>query len=381
MDAARAKNGDVDADKLRPPQPKRGGGWSVITGWTRALLSRRGKRLWRTLNHKSACLSCAWGTGGQNGGFRDELGEPLQRCIKSVEAIQSELQPAVPRHVFDRLSLGELQNFDSASCDRLGRLDRPLIHRAGQDFYEPIQWDEVYERLADAFLASPPERVASYSSGRSSNEAAYLLQLLMRARGSNNLADCSDLCHAPSSVGLARVFGSGTSNVSLESLRQADGVVLVGSNAPANHPRLMNELIRLRDRGGTVVVINPVVEGGLLKFGSPAFPIRSLLLGSEIASLFLQPIPGSDTAVFLGFQKAWLESGAIAWEFVKAHSVGWEALRQQLQATSWHSITQCCGLSREELEYTAARLADCRAVVFAWAMGITHHLNGTTKQQ
>ena len=381
VEAARAKNVVVDEGKLRPPKLKRGGGWSVITGWVRALLSRRGKRLWRTLNHKSACLSCAWGTGGQNGGFRDELGEPLQRCIKSVEAIQSELQPAVPRHVFDRLSLGELQNFDSASCDRLGRLDRPLIHRAGQDFYEPIQWDEVYARLADAFLASPPERVASYSSGRSSNEAAYLLQLLMRARGSNNLADCSDLCHAPSSVGLARVFGSGTSNVSLESLRQADGVVLVGSNAPANHPRLMNELIRLRDRGGTVVVINPVVEGGLLKFGSPAFPIRSLLLGSEIASLFLQPIPGSDTAVFLGFQKAWLESGAIAWEFVKAHSVGWEALRQQLQATSWHSITQCCGLSREELEYTAARLADCRAVVFAWAMGITHHLNGTTNVQ
>ena len=262
MEAARAKNVVVDEGKLRPPKLKRGGGWSVITGWVRALLSRRGKRLWRTLNHKSACLSCAWGTGGQNGGFRDELGEPLQRCIKSVEAIQSELQPAVPRHVFDRLSLGELQNFDSASCDRLGRLDRPLIHRAGQDFYEPIQWDDVYKRLADAFLASPPERVASYSSGRSSNEAAYLLQLLMRARGSNNLADCSDLCHAPSSVGLARVFGSGTSNVSLESLRQADGVVLVGSNAPANHPRLMNELIRLRNRGGTVVVINPVIEGG-----------------------------------------------------------------------------------------------------------------------
>ena len=372
---------DVDPSKLPLDGIKRGGGWSVITGWGRATLSRRGKRLWQALNHKSACLSCAWGTGGQNGGFRDELGEPFQRCIKSVEAIRAELQPAVPQDVFDRRSLVDLQQLDSSSCDRLGRLNRPLIHRAGRDFYEPISWDEVYDLLADAFKASPPERLASYSSGRSSNEAAYLLQLLMRARGSNNLADCSDLCHAPSSVGLTRVFGSGTSNVSLESLRQADGVVLVGSNAPANHPRLMNELIRLRERGGTVVVINPVVEGGLLKFGSPAFPIRSLLRSSEIASLFLQPIPGSDAAVFLGLQKAWLESGAIAWEFVQSHSDGWEALLEQLVSTSWESITDCCGLSREELEHTAACLANCRAVVFAWAMGITHHSNGTNNVQ
>jgi molybdopterin-dependent oxidoreductase alpha subunit len=360
---------------------KRGGGWSVITGWGRATFSLRGKKLWQTLNHKSACLSCAWGTGGQNGGFRDELGEPLQRCIKSVEAIRSELQSAVPHDVFHRRRLAELQRLDSSSCDRLGRLDRPLIKREGSDFYEPIEWDEVYNILSVVFKSSAPERLASYSSGRSSNEAAYLLQLLMRACGSNNLADCSDLCHAPSSVGLSRVFGSGTSNVSLESLRQADGVVLVGSNAPANHPRLMNELIRLRERGGTVVVINPVLEGGLLQFGSPAFPIRSLLMGSEIASLFLQPIPGSDTAVFLGFQKAWLESGAIALEFVRSHSDGWDDLREQLISTSWESITQCCGLSREELEYTAARLANCRAVVFAWAMGITHHSNGTTNVQ
>lgn len=372
---------DVDPSQLPTDGIKRGGGWSVISEWGRATLSRKGKRLWQTLNHQSACLSCAWGTGGQNGGFRDELGEPLQRCIKSVEAIRAELQPAVPHDVFERRSLEELQQLDSSSCDRLGRLDRPLIQRTGRNFYEPISWEEVHDLLADAFKTSTPERLASYSSGRSSNEAAYLLQLLMRARGSNNLADCSDLCHAPSSVGLTRVFGSGTSNVSLESLRQADGVVLVGSNAPANHPRLMNELIRLRERGGTVVVINPVIEGGLLKFGSPAFPIRSLLLSSEIASLYLQPIPGSDTAVFLGLQKAWLESGAIAWDFVKSHSDGWEALQEQLISTSWESITQCCGLSREELEHTAARLANCRAVVFAWAMGITHHSNGTTNVQ
>ncbi|MFQ6538797.1 MULTISPECIES: FdhF/YdeP family oxidoreductase [Aphanothece] len=370
------------AQPAAPEDTASGGGWPLIDGWARATLSPTGLRLWQTLTHRSACLSCAWGTGGQNGGFRDELGEPLQRCLKSVEAIGAELQPAVPREVFAGRTLAELQQLSSAECDRLGRLDRPLIHRAGSDHYEPIGWEEVQALTAEAFRRPPPERVASYSSGRSSNEAAYLLQLLLRALGSNNLADCSDLCHAPSTLGLTRVFGSGTSMVNLESLQHADGVVLVGSNAPANHPRLMNELIRLRERGGTVIVINPVLEGGLLKFGSPAFPIRSMLGGgSAIASLFLQPVPGSDTAVFLGLQKALLERGAIAWEFVKAHSEGWQELIAQIEATSWEAITACCGLSREELEHTAARLAACRALVFAWAMGITHHANGTTNVQ
>ncbi|MEX1317230.1 MAG: FdhF/YdeP family oxidoreductase [Synechococcaceae cyanobacterium] len=370
---------------LEPPAPEdagSGGGWPLIDGWARATLSPTGPRLWQTLTHKSACLSCAWGTGGQNGGFRDELGEPLQRCLKSVEAIGAELQAAVPREVFAGRTIAELQQLTSAECDRLGRLDRPLIRRAGSEHYTPIGWEEVHALTAAAFRSPPPERVASYSSGRSSNEAAYLLQLLLRALGTNNLADCSDLCHAPSTIGLSRVFGSGTSMVNLESLQHADGVVLVGSNAPANHPRLMNELIRLRERGGTVIVINPVLEAGLLKFGSPAFPVRSMLGGgTEIASLFLQPIPGSDTAVFLGLHKALLERGAVAWEFLKAHSEGWQELIAQIESTGWEAITACCGLSREELEHTAARLAACRAVVFAWAMGITHHANGTSNVQ
>jgi molybdopterin-dependent oxidoreductase alpha subunit len=367
-----------------PPPEDRipGGGWPVIDGWARATVSPSGPKLWQTLTHQSACLSCAWGTGGQNGGFRDELGEPLQRCLKSVEAIQAELMAAVPPHVFAGRTLAELQQLSSYDCDRLGRLDRPLILRQGSSHYEPIGWQEVHALVAEAFRRPAPERVASYSSGRSSNEAAFLLQLLLRALGSNNLADCSDLCHAPSTIGLTRVFGSGTSMVNLEGLQQADCVVLVGSNAPANHPRLMNELIRLRERGGTVIVINPVLEGGLLKFGSPAFPIRSMLGGgSEIASLFLQPVPGSDTAVFLGIQKALLASGAIAWGFVKAHSDGWQPLIEQISSTGWEAISGCCGLSREEIELAASRIAASNAVVFAWAMGITHHANGTANVQ
>ena len=206
----------------------------------------------------------------------------------------------------------------SREADRLGRLSFPVIRRAGSDHYEPISWEEIYA-LATAAFTLPPERVASYSSGRSSNEAAYLLQLMMRALGPHNLADCSDLCNAPSTVGLNQVFGTGTSQVSLESLRQADCVVLVGSNAPANHPRLMNELIELRDRGGKVIAINPVKEVGLVKFGSPAHPLR-LVQGEEIASLFLQPIPGSDLALFVGIQKVLLERGWVRYDYLQAYT-------------------------------------------------------------
>lgn len=360
--------------------PGQGGGWPLIDGWAKATLSPRGPKLWQTLNHRSACLSCAWGTGGQHGGFVDELGEPLQRCLKSVEAIMAELQPAVSEGMFGRRSLADLQQLTSMEADRLGRLSHPLLLREGGSHYERIGWDDVFA-IAEAAFRRPPERVASYSSGRSSNEAAYLLQLLLRAMGSNNLADCSDLCHAPSTVGLNAIFGSGTSMVSLESLQQADCIVLVGSNAPANHPRLMNELIKLRRRGGTVIVINPVIEVGLLKFGSPAFPVSTLQGGDAIASLFLQPVPGSDTAVFLGLQKALLEAGAVKRDFLAAHAGGWESLLAQLESTSWEAISGACGLSRQELEHTAAVIAAAEGVVFAWAMGITHHANGIDNVQ
>ena len=352
-----------------------GGGLPVIQQWANYTLSAQGPKVWQTLLHKSACLSCAWGTGGQKGGFSNELEEPLQRCAKSVEAIKSELQPAVKPHIFQNRTLAQLQQLTSHEADRLGRLSTPLILRSGQSHYEPIAWDDVYELVETAFR-QPPERVASYSSGRSSNEAAFLLQLMLRAMGSNNLADCSDLCHRASAVGLKTVFGTGTSMVSLESLKQADCVVLIGSNAPANHPRLMNELIKLRSRNGRIIIINPVKEIGLVKFGSPAFPLKSLVPGSDIASLFLQPIPGSDLAILIGIQKSLIDRGLINSPFLQAHTENWETVIAQAQATSWEAIVTTCGITQEEIETAATIISQSSRVVFAWAMGITQQTNG-----
>ena len=178
----------IASSSLKLTKPEQGGGLPVIKYWAEKTLDLKGGLLWKTLLHKSACLSCAWGTGGQKGGFQNEDEENLQRCAKSVEAIASELMEPVPQHFFERYAVTELQRLTSMEADRLGRLSFPVIKRANSDRYERITWSEVYEIVVTAFQKSP-ERIASYSSGRSSNEAAFLLQLLMRSLGSNNLAD------------------------------------------------------------------------------------------------------------------------------------------------------------------------------------------------
>jgi molybdopterin-dependent oxidoreductase alpha subunit len=370
------KNTQGKANPVPEPNettPEMGGGLPIIQYWAEHTLSPEGPKLWKALTHHSACLACAWGTGGQKGGFTNESGEKLQRCMKSVEAISAELQPPVPTHFFDRHTITELQQLTSLEADRLGRLSFPVILREGSTHYDRISWDEIYA-IAQTAFQQPPERVASYSSGRSSNEAAYLLQLMMRALGSNNLADCSDLCHAPSTTALKAVFGTGTSIVSLEGLQKADCVVLVGSNPSYNHPRLMNELIKLRDRGGKVIVINPMMEVGLVKFASPAQP-KSLLLGTEISSIYLQPIPGSDVALFIGIQKALIEKGLIHQNYLQSYTEGWEAVLEQARVTEWDSITETCGVSQEEIAIAAEMIGGSTAVVFGWAMGITQHDN------
>jgi molybdopterin-dependent oxidoreductase alpha subunit len=362
-------------NETNPDAPEIGGGLPIIEYWAEQTLSPKGPKLWKTLLHKSACLSCSWGTGGQKGGFTNEEGEKLQRCMKSVEAITAELQPPVSTHFFDTNPIASLRQLSSYEADRLGRLSFPVILRAGRSHYERISWDEIYA-IATAAFSKDPERVASYSSGRGCNEAAFILQLMMRTLGSNHLADCSDLCHAPSTVALNEMFGTKTSMVSLESLKEADCVVLAGSNSPSNHPRLMNELIKLRDKGGKVIVINPVLEIGLVKFGSPAFPVKSLVPGTKIADLYLQPIPGSDVALFVGIQKALLEQGYVDRAFLRAHTEGWEAIVAQAETTDWDTITTTCGVTQAEISTAATIVGTAKGVVFGWAMGLTQQTNG-----
>lgn len=356
--------------------PEIGGGLPVIEYWAQHTIAPEGPKVWATLLHKSACLSCSWGTGGQKGGFTNEAGEKVQRCMKSVEAILAEIQEPISTKFFQTNPISRLRQLSSFEADRLGRWSHPVILRAGSSHYEQISWSEIYA-IATAAFQKPVERIASYSSGRGSNEAAFVLQLMMRTLGSNNLADCSDMCHAPSTTALEEMFGTQTSIVSLESLKEADCVVLAGAHSASNHPRLMNELIKIRDNGGKIIVINPVMEIGLVKFGSPSFPVKSLIPGSKIADLYLQPIPGSDVAVFIGIQKALLDQGKVDRAFLAAHTEGWEAVLAQAESTSWETIVTTCGVSQLDLETAAAIIGGAhKGVVFSWAMGLTQHTNG-----
>jgi molybdopterin-dependent oxidoreductase alpha subunit len=294
--------------------------------------------------------------------------------MKGLEAEKGDIQKGIDKDFFSRHPLEELQLLSSYQAERLGRFSYPVILREGSDRYEPIEWRELYAIAQKAF-GYPAPQLASYSSGRSSNEAAFTLQLMMRTLGSENLADCSDLCHIPSTRALGKMFGTNTSAVELADLHKADCFVMIGSNAPANSPRLMNELKDLRARGGRILIINPVVEIGLVKFASPA-ELKSLIFGSDIASLYVQPNPGSDTALFLGIQKWLIEHQHVDYRYLETHTVGWESVVKHARSLDWQTITKVCDVSVNEIALAAQMIAEAKRVIFGWSMGLTQHANG-----
>src|SRR5207249_3559568 len=219
------------------------------------------------------------------------------------------------------------------------------------------------------------EEVFFYSSGRSSNEAAFLMQLAARAYGTANIHNCSFYCHSASSVALAQVYGSGTASITLEDLAQADLVLVAGANPASNHPRLVSQLVKLRRGGGKVVMVNPLRELGLVRFRVPS-DWRSMLFGSTVSDLYLQPHVGADLALFKALLKGVVEAGALDRAFVAEHTSGWEAVAADLAAASWDELVGRSGVARPEIERAVTMLAEARRGVFCWAMGLTHHAHG-----
>src|SRR5207248_571833 len=226
-----------------------------------------------------------------------------------------------------------------------------------------------------ALRAARPEEVFFYSSGRSSNEAAFLMQLAARAYGTANIHNCSFYCHNASSVALAQVYGSGTASITLEGLAQADLVLVAGANPASNHPRLVGQLVQLGRRGGKVVMVNPLRELGLVRFRVPS-DWRSMLFGSTVSDLYLQPHVGADVALLKALLKGVVEAGAVDRTFVAEHTSGWEAAAADLAASSWDDRARCSGVARAEIERAVALLGAARRGVFCWAMGLTHHAHG-----
>ena len=246
----------------------------------------------KALTSHNTCKACGLGMGGQLGGMTNEQGDFPAVCNKSVQAQSTDIQAPIPDEIFD-YDLEDFRQLSAHELEHLGRLGRPIYKAQNSDNYNVVSWDWALDHASQKFKVSQPEQSFFYSSGRSSNEAAFVLQLLARMYGTNNVNNCSYYCHQATSVGLGSTIGTGTATVELDDLDGCDLIFLIGANPASNHPRFIYKLKECRERGGHVVVINPAKEPGLIKFAVPKSPKSMLQGGSDIASHYLQPKVGS----------------------------------------------------------------------------------------
>lgn len=361
-------------------QTKPAGGWEAIRYTLRTANTVGWRPLWRAMRSRNACKTCALGMGGQQGGMVNETGHFPEVCKKSLQAMASDMRGRIAPEFFSRYSLSELCRLTSRELEACGRLVDPIVLDGDRSRFSVISWNQAIARVVSGLTASGPDRSFFYASGRSSNEAGFLLQLFARAFGTNDVNNCSYYCHQASGVGLTSSLGSGTATVQLDDVEKSDLFILIGGNPASNHPRLLRSLMAIRRRGGDVAVINPVREPGLLEFSVPS-DARSLLFGSEIASLYVQPHIGGDIALLAGVAKRVLERSGHDTAFIDRHTIGFADFKRQIDSTSWDDLEAASGVTRADV----GRLAECyvaaKDVVIGWTMGITHHLHGVENVQ
>ncbi len=358
-----------------------GGGWPAVAYTFRKAQEAGGLfKLWKAMRSKNACKTCALGMGGQRGGMVNESGHFPEVCKKSLQAMVADMQGAINPEFWQQYNLDALKGFSPRELENCGRLTQPVLYTPELRRYQPISWDDAFKRISSKLRELSPDETFWYFSGRSSNEAGFLLQLFARLYGTNNVNNCSYYCHQASGVGLTSVTGSGTATITLEDLDQADTVFVIGGNPASNHPRLMRTLMQVRRRGGEVIVINPLVETGMVNFSVPS-DVRSLLFGSKIASLYVQPHIGGDLALLTGIAKRIVEMNAHDANFLDTACDGWAELRQQLEATPWEEITTKSGVDQETIDNIACVYARSKNAIFSWTMGITHHAHGVQNVQ
>jgi molybdopterin-dependent oxidoreductase alpha subunit len=354
-----------------------GGGFPAIQY---ALRMARGSggllRFFKAMRSKNACKTCALGMGGQAGGMVDESGRFPEVCKKSMQAMAADMQGEISEEFFAKHDIAAMQKFSPRELEMMGRITQPLLASAGDDRYRAISWDEAIERATSALTGVQPDESFFYVSGRSSNEAAFLIQLFARLYGTNNVNNCSYYCHQASGVGIGSSLGTGTATIDLEDLSRCDLLFLIGGNPASNHPRLMRQLMKLRRRGGDVIVVNPLKETGLVNFSVPS-DVRSLLFGSSIASDYVQPHIGGDIALLCGIAKRVIELGATASGFIHAATEQGDVFIKYVESLDWADIGNASGVDAAAIDRVARRYAESTNTVFAWTMGITHHVHGT----
>ena len=342
-------------------------------------------RTFLNVNQKAGfdCQSCAWPSpDGQRHRF--------EFCENGVKAMVSEgTRKQITPAFFAKHSIAELAMQSDAWMEAQGRLTEPMVRRKGATHYAPISWDEAFAMIGGQLRALPtPDAATFYTSGRASNEAAFLYQLFVRNYGTNNLPDCSNMCHESSGTALVESVGIGKGSVTLEDFDHTDLIVIIGQNPGTNHPRMLTALERARHRGARIIAINPLREPGFMRFTDPnpdeyknklQFAAHLLGRGTELAELHLPVKINGDIALLKGLMKQLLLEEAAApgtvidHEFIADHTEGYQALVDDLAATSWDEIIEGSGISRDEIAHAGKMIAGASKMICTWAMGLTQH--------
>ena len=383
---------DARDDQSIQPYDGPAGGWGALRAVAKAVREQmavgRSVEALQRVNKPAGfdCPGCAWPDPRHTSSF-----EFCENGAKAVtwEATSKRTTPAF----FASHTLAELWEWSDHALENEGRLTHPMAYDVEQDKYVPVSWEEAAERIGAALRALPDPCMAEfYTSGRASNEAAFLYQLFVREYGCNNFPDCSNLCHEASGVGLTEAIGVGKGTVSLEDFDHADAVFCIGHNPGTNHPRMLATLREVSLRGAPIVVLNPMPERGLERFTSPQDPAEMLTGRSvPIASTYFKPRIGGDVATLKGMMRWLLEAdagsvaaggkGLLDRAFIAGHTQGFETLAADLRATAWEDIERHSGLTRQDIETAAAIYAGAERVIICYGMGITQHRHGVQNVQ
>jgi molybdopterin-dependent oxidoreductase alpha subunit len=344
----------------------------------------RGTRALLVMNQKGGfdCPSCAW---------PDPDGERsvAEFCENGAKAVAEEAtMRRVTPEFFRQWSVADLSCKSDFWLGKQGRITHPMVLRSGSSHYEPIGWDEAFGMIAGELnaLASPDE-ASFYTSGRTSNEAAFLYQLFVRQLGTNNLPDCSNMCHESSGSGLTETIGVGKGTVTLEDFNLAEAIFVIGQNPGTNHPRMLTALQAAKRRGCVLVHINPLPETGMKRFKHPQEIFGMLGKGTELADLFLQVRINGDVALLKGIMKEMLEEEerrpgeVLDHRFIEEHTAGFESFAAALAGVGWDEIVEQSGVSREQMRAAARVMMRSRRTIFCWAMGLTQHKNAVANIQ
>jgi molybdopterin-dependent oxidoreductase alpha subunit len=374
------------------PYESAAGGWGALQATAHALreqsIALKGSGVLLAMNQPDGfdCPGCAWPDPQQTSSF--------EFCENGAKAVSFELtKRRVTREFFATHTVSELNECSDYWLEEQGRLTEPMRYDAATDRYVPISWDDAFALIGQELRGLEDRNKAEfYTSGRTSNEAAFLYQLFVRRFGTNNFPDCSNMCHEPTSVGLPESIGIGKGTVLLEDFEHADAIFVVGQNPGTNSPRMMTELRNASRRGVPIVVLNPLRERALERFAAPQDPIEMATLRSTpIASEYCQVRVGGDIGALKGVMKLVLEAHgeAIAsggepvldLEFIERHTHGFEAFADDLRRVSWDDILHVSGLAREQIERIAAIYVRAKAVIVCYGMGITQHRTGSANVQ